>query len=102
MATRLTLAPLGRCSVAKFRKKPLVIEAVPVSHILCYNWSALPGWVREAYDKGWLVMFPREISIGTLEGRMLGGYTDWLVRGTKGEVYPVKDDIFRETYEPVE
>jgi len=27
---------------------------------------------------------------------------DWIVRGVKGEFYPVRDDVFRETYEPVD
>lgn len=26
----------------------------------------------------------------------------WIVKGVKGEVYPVADDVFAETYEPVE
>lgn len=24
---------------------------------------------------------------------------DWIIRGVKGELYPIKDEIFRETYE---
>lgn len=27
---------------------------------------------------------------------------DWIVTGIQGEQYPVKDDIFRSTYEPVD
>jgi hypothetical protein len=27
---------------------------------------------------------------------------DWIIRGVQGEFYPVKDSIFRETYEAVD
>lgn len=26
---------------------------------------------------------------------------DWIIKGVRGEFYPIKDDIFRETYEAV-
>ncbi|WP_233152667.1 hypothetical protein [Mycobacterium sp. NS-7484] len=38
----------------------------------------------------------------TLEGAMSALPGDWIVRGIKGEFYPVKPDIFAATYEPVE
>ena len=37
--------------------------------------------------------------VETLEGVMSGGPGDWLVMGIQGELYPCKDNIFRETYE---
>ena len=37
--------------------------------------------------------------IETLEGRMLARAGDYIVTGTKGEKYPVKKEIFEETYE---
>jgi hypothetical protein len=27
---------------------------------------------------------------------------DWVIRGIRGEFYPIKNDIFKETYERVE
>lgn len=36
--------------------------------------------------------------IKTLEGDMTVETGAWVVRGVKGEYYPVRDDIFRETY----
>lgn len=59
----------------KFRKQPVVIEAVRIT---------------------------RPIKIETLEGIHEGGVGDWLITGVKGEQYPCKDDIFRATYEVVE
>jgi hypothetical protein len=59
----------------KFRKKPVVIEAVRLTE---------------------------QVEIKTLEGTMVGEPGDWLITGVKGEQYPCKPDIFEATYEPVE
>ena len=40
--------------------------------------------------------------IDTLEGGHIVCPGDWIIKGVKGEFYPVKDDIFAATYEPVE
>ncbi|MER6492657.1 hypothetical protein [Streptomyces griseorubiginosus] len=52
---------------------------------------------RSWHDHGW---------IDTLEGGNDGAQvvcpSDWIITGIHGEHYPVKDAIFRETYEPVE
>jgi hypothetical protein len=88
----------------KFRKKPVVIDAVPVTHLIsdaAHNWHALPDWFRDAYEAGNLVIAPGGISIKTLEGTMMADLGDILIRGIKGELYPCKPDIFAATYEPV-
>ncbi|MGO3824794.1 MULTISPECIES: hypothetical protein [Lactococcus] len=36
--------------------------------------------------------------INTLEGEMKAEVGDWIVTGVHGEQYPVKPDIFKETY----
>jgi hypothetical protein len=38
------------------------------------------------------------ISISTLEGIMLADEGDWIIKGTHGEFYPVKPDIFAANY----
>lgn len=43
----------------------------------------------------------RRVRIKTLEGIMRADAGDYIVRGVKGEYYPVKPDIFASTYEPV-
>lgn len=40
--------------------------------------------------------------IATLEGALKVQPGDWIVRGVRGELYPVRNDIFEATYEPVE
>lgn len=39
--------------------------------------------------------------IHTLEGPHLISTTDWIAKGVRGEFWPIKDDIFAESYEPV-
>lgn len=43
----------------------------------------------------------RPIFIDTLEGRMRADPGDWIVTGIRGEQYPVKPQVFAETYEAV-
>jgi hypothetical protein len=86
--------------MAKFRKKPVVIEAVrfPVDGIMTQElidflgmtFQALPG---EGYN---------HITISTLEGNMEASPGDWIIKGVNGEKYPCKPDIFEKTYEAVE
>lgn len=89
----------------QFRKKPVVIDAIPVAELLPMfkgNWPALPDWVREAYEAGPLVaVTDRGFTIKTLEGDLHATADDILIRGVKGELYPCKRDIFEATYEPV-
>lgn len=89
--------------MAKFRKKPVVIEAT------CYDWSA-PRSKEQAQDA--IADFMEcnivaealgdGIEIETLEGTMLARKGDWIIKGVKGEFYPCKPDIFVATYEQVE
>lgn len=45
---------------------------------------------------------PMALFVGTLEGRHIASPGDWIIRGVKGELYPVKDDIFQMTYDRAE
>ena len=82
----------------KFRKKPVVIEAMQYTMDSCHaihEWAALGDHVTsEACRLG--------IVIPTLEGDMKAELGDWIIRGVAGEFYPCKPDIFAQTYEPVE
>ena len=84
--------------MAKYRKKPVVIEAVQVKPSTFDdphpNSEHVPG-VR--YDP-----IKRCAMIDTLEGTMRADMWDWIITGVKGEVYPCKPDIFEATYEPAE
>ena len=43
----------------------------------------------------------QEEKIETLEGTMMANPGDIVIRGVKGECYPIKPEIFEATYEPV-
>lgn len=86
--------------MAKFRKKPVVIDAV--------EWlperkpTEFPAWFWDEFK-----LHPQRfnqatgvLSIPTLEGVMQAQPGDWIIKGVKGEIYPCKPDIFAATYEP--
>ena len=78
----------------KFRKKPVVIDAV--------RWAGNNLSEIQAFYKPGGIMVGNDIHIHTLEGTMVANKGDWIIKGVKGEFYPIKNDIFLETYEPVE
>lgn len=60
--------------MAKYRKKPVIIEAYQTD---------------------------KEMDIETLEGTMHADVGNYIITGVKGEKYPCKPDIFEATYEKV-
>jgi hypothetical protein len=89
--------------MAKYRKKPVEIEAVRIRAVMRNaedDWSGLPEWVKDAYDRGDILFRPDGVEIRTLEGHDFGGPNDMLIRGVGGELYPCKPDIFEMNYEP--
>ncbi len=79
----------------KFRKKPVVIEAVQFTG---GNQSEIISFAgKVAKMEGTL----KHLIIKTLEGRMSVTAGDWVIKGVKGEYYPCKPDIFEATYEAI-
>lgn len=87
--------------MAKYRKKPVVIEAVqiPDSEDMV-KWGELAVFLGAGGP--WIVNDQKGIDIKTLEGTMTGNIGDFIIKGVNGEYYPCKPDIFEKTYEPVE
>lgn len=92
----------------KFRKKPVVIEAV---QLRWDTWGEMCGHagVGKLVDnkpEGFWSDGEGHSRIGlhipTLEGLMVATEGDWIIRGVKGELYPCKPDIFAATYEQAE
>lgn len=98
----------------KFRKKPVVIEAVQwtgenLSELYEFMGYADNDVIREC---GWnpsnawasykSIVERDGLSIDTLEGVMHADIGDWIILGVKGEFYPCKDNIFKLTYDVVE
>jgi hypothetical protein len=81
--------------MAKFRKKPVVIEAV--------QFDGSRGVVTDI--EGLCYCATTEVGnphIHTLEGAHHVSHGDWVITGVKGERYPCKPDIFAATYEALE
>ena len=80
----------------KFRKKPVVIEAMLYDGDFELDWIGANDHVRSAGDG------TGAMEIVTLEGVMRANLGDYIIKGVVGEFYPCKPDIFEATYESVE
>jgi hypothetical protein len=78
--------------MAKYRKKPVVIEAIRFTG----NFDEIEKFVGgdAEFRDGKLV-------VATLEGAMRAELGDWIIKGIADEFYPCKPDIFAATYEEV-
>ncbi len=116
--------------MAKYRKKPVVIEAVrwrgyssnlgltqeaasqpaeiTEENMHGINYASIPDWMPEPLltgtnpDVGGVLRDGDDLLIGTLEGVHRAKPGDWIIRGIKGELYPCKPEIFAATYEDAE
>jgi len=84
--------------MAKFVKRPVVIEAIRLSYDRSTRHDAL-AWLREHGKLTNYTVDDDGVLIQTLEGAMRASPGDWIIRGVKGELYPCKPDIFASTYE---
>ena len=87
--------------MAKFRKKPVIIEAVQYCDEMRVEDKLPDGvvikyWAESKYGPG---DYP---TINTLEGDHMVDDGDYVITGVKGEKYPCKPDIFLQTYEPAD
>lgn len=90
--------------MAKYRKKPVVIEAT--QWLPCGGeekkqhpempYPPAPHWLLR--KRGWWRL---RWQIKTLEGWLSLAPFDWIICGIKDDWYPCKPDIFQATYEPV-
>ena len=96
--------------MSKFRKKPVVIEAV----LNAGTWAPIRDWLLElAGEKyGGFAFAPGtdpplvrnadgSLSIKTLEGTMVASVGDYVICGVKGEFYPCKPYIFAASYDAI-
>ena len=91
--------------MAKFRKKPVVIEAITFDELVTYGLghgaNVVDGmpWSFEYQGHPITHEDNDRYLIPTLEGMMMFRRGDMLITGVKGEIYPCKPDIFAATYE---
>lgn len=90
----------GTFMFQEYRKKPVVVTAA--------QWTDPANPPTGIWDprKEWKSCCPDEAKyygkVTTLEGTLRINLGDYLITGVKGEIYPCREDIFLETYEPVE
>jgi hypothetical protein len=92
----------------KYRKKPVVIEAITFDELVVYGlnhganivngmpWSFEYAGQPITHENDGCYLIP------TSEGTMNFTREDMLITGVKGEIYPCKIDIFKTIYEVVE
>ena len=83
----------------RFRKKPVVVEAIQWDGDLSTVEKLMEGSTCESVEQD---LCDPALVIVTLEGKMRAEVGDWIIRGVKGELYPCKPDIFAQTYEVAE
>jgi hypothetical protein len=83
--------------MAKYRKKPVVIEAVQFT-----GKDESVDWLLPQLISGEIGRSTNKLYIKTLEGVMEANIGDYIIKGVNGEIYPCKPDIFEKTYEIVE
>src|SRR3972149_998065 len=79
----------------KFIKKPVVVEAIQWTGNNAKEISDFAG--KNVY----YYLCDEIFDVRTLEGEMILTKNNWLIKGVKGEFYPCRDDIFRESYTQV-
>lgn len=81
--------------MAKYRKKPVVIDA--------FQWTVdmVPDWWIEKSGKFMVNVKTGSVFIPTLEGTHEAKVGDFIIKGIQDELYPCKPDIFTATYEAV-
>ena len=94
--------------MAKYRKKPLEIEAIQWTG---FNDQEIENFIGKnliGYGDNLVAYYPKNnqyrsklMYIQTLEGVMTASVDDYIIKGIKGEFYPCKPKIFEEIYELV-
>ena len=93
----------------QFRKKPILIEAMQwtgdnLRAVISFtdgppdtrSMHAGMKWIEyeDLVERDGLMIY-------TLEGQLTASVGDWIIKGTRGEHWPVKPDIFADTYEAI-
>lgn len=95
----------------KFRKKPVVIEAIKwdgqnLSDVIKFMWGDKPCVLIKQEDsedvESELFSYRgKNLFIKTPEGELHASVGDMIIKGVKGELYPCKPDIFQMTYDGI-
>jgi hypothetical protein len=88
----------------RYRKLPVDVDALRFTGS---NGPAVQAWAEglgsgdvKAGVGGYRGYASEILRIKTLNGIVIAGPGEWVIRGVRGEFYPCADPIFRETYGP--
>ena len=97
--------------MAKFRKKPVVIDAFQITSLTRNDNKDWPVWLSKAWQKEHNeegAFYPvqdkvngERLAIQTLEGMQWVSMNDYIIKGVENEIYPCKPEIFIKTYDLV-
>ena len=87
--------------MAKFRKKPVVIEAFQLPDEDVWDMDPFLEWCEKVGFANFTSERHQSMVIVTLEGDTVALPGDWIIQGVAGHFYPCKRDIFEKTYEAV-
>jgi hypothetical protein len=91
--------------IKKYRKKPVVIEAVEwtgenLREVIDFT-GLHPSAMKWTWDEYRDVVQKEGLKIFTLEGPLHASIGDFIMKGVHGECWPIKNDILAETYDEV-
>ena len=91
--------------MSKYRKKPVVIDAIKWTGKNLLEIIRFTGQNASAMDYKWedyeQLVKDKGLKIFTLEGSHMASVGDFIIKGVQGEYYPCKPDIFKQTYDAV-
>ena len=85
--------------IQKYRKKPVVIEAIQYDG---YNQNEIAAFMMQVIKLYHSDDGKEYLEIPTLEGDMRADIGDYIIKGVNDEFYPCKPDIFEKTYDKVD
>lgn len=88
----------------KYKKKPVVVEAVQwtgENHEEIRNFCKRDAFFTPAVQDTEGHTAKWSLAIDTLEGVMYAEIGDYIIKGVNGEFYPCKPNVFAKTYEVV-
>lgn len=80
----------------KYVKRPIPIEAVQWDG---FNFSEIQHFMENNKP---IVNSKNQLVISTLEGEMCADVGSYIIKGVIGEFYPCREDVFNDTYEPIQ
>lgn len=82
----------------KARKLPVIVEVVKFTGTV-ENIVFLKEWSKDQVFIS--SKSPDKLYVETIEGQVHTYIGSYIVKGVKGEVWPIREDIFEETYEVI-